>query len=60
MNLFAGWRLNVRGAAVFNERGVSRKNFSHAGDMNDSFDRQPSTYPPARVVLQKIPDHTRC
>lgn len=34
--------------AVFYERGESRKNFSHAGGMKDSFDRQPPLYPSAR------------
>jgi len=28
---------------VFYERGMSRKNFSHAGGMKGSFDRQPPT-----------------
>ena len=33
---------------VFYERGESRKNFSHAGGMKDSFDRQPPLFPSAR------------
>jgi hypothetical protein len=36
----------MRGNLVaFYERGESRKNFSHAGGMKDSFDRQPPTCP---------------
>jgi hypothetical protein len=32
---------------MFYERGMSRENFSYAGGMKDSFDRQPPTPPSA-------------
>ena len=40
-----------RDRVVFHERGESRKNFSHAGGMKDSFDRQPPlpVSPPTRL-----------
>jgi hypothetical protein len=41
------WR-DLRYGVVFYERGESRKNFSHAGGMKDSFDRQPPLFPSAR------------
>src|SRR5215213_2601850 len=41
-------RCGSSGWVLFYERGVSRKNFSHAGGMKDSFDRQPPTCPSDR------------
>ena len=44
---FGKYPSDVAETVAFYERGVSRKNFSHAGGMKDSFDRQPPTCPSA-------------